>query len=284
MENLKAAAVSSNRILYTPSDFAKSSLLHLQEIGTLKALKAHTSQRDFLNSFLFIVVLDGKGTLDHLGVTYELKAGDCAFVDCRKPYSHTTSEDLWTIKWCHFYGPMMASVYEKYLERGGKTVFTPADPGAFADVVERLYASAESDDHIRDMKINEGLNSLCTLLMNESRYPEKVTVKGGKTRSVMDIKEYLERHYNEKITLEQLSRDFFINKYYLARGFKEQFGPSVISYLLNVRITHAKQMLRFTDKSIEDIGLECGIGALHYFSRVFKDVEGVPPSTYRAQW
>ena len=53
---------------------------------------------------------------------------------------------------------------------------------------------------------------------------------------------------------------------------------TLVTYLQQVRITHAKRMLRFTDKSIEEIGLECGIGELNYFSRVFKKLEGVSGS------
>jgi YesN/AraC family two-component response regulator len=59
---------------------------------------------------------------------------------------------------------------------------------------------------------------------------------------------------------------------------------TITSYLLSVRITHAKQLLRFTNKSVEEIGYEVGIGAPHYFSRVFKEVEGVSPTVYREQW
>ena len=103
-------------------------------------------------------------------------------------------------------------------------------------------------------------------------------------QSVVDVKEYLEQHYSERITLDDLASRFYINKYYLTRVFKEQYGMSITSYLTSLRITHAKQLLRFTDKTVEEIGLECGLGALHYFSRVFKEVEGVAPSTYRAQW
>lgn len=45
--------VSSNRILYTASLFARSSLLHLQEIGSLKAIQSHTSKREGLASYIF---------------------------------------------------------------------------------------------------------------------------------------------------------------------------------------------------------------------------------------
>ena len=64
----------------------------------------------------------------------------------------------------------------------------------------------------------------------------------------------------------------------------EQYGVTLVTYLQQVRITHAKRMLRFTDKSIEEIGLECGIGELNYFSRVFKKLEGVSPSEFRRAW
>ena len=54
--NSTNSIVTSNRILYTPSSFARSSLLTLQEIGTLQALKPHTSSRDNLQSYLFFML------------------------------------------------------------------------------------------------------------------------------------------------------------------------------------------------------------------------------------
>ena len=68
-------SVESERILYTPSTFARSSLLHLQEVGSLKAISAHTSSRKDLVSFLCFVVLDGCGELAYEGNTYFLKKG-----------------------------------------------------------------------------------------------------------------------------------------------------------------------------------------------------------------
>ena len=122
--NNQQSIVTSNRILYTPSSFARTSLLHLQEIGELQAKKRHTSSRSKLQSFLFFTVCSGSGSLSYQGKELTLKTGDCVFIDCEKPYSHTTDEkDLWTLKWVHFYGPQMGSVYKKYCERGGRPVF-----------------------------------------------------------------------------------------------------------------------------------------------------------------
>ena len=278
-----ASIVSSNRVLYTPSAFARTSLLHLQEIGTLQALAPHTSSRSNLQSYLFFTVLSGSGELVYDGKKYELKKGDMVFIDCRKPYSHTTDSNLWSLRWCHFYGPTLSFVYEKYVERGGRPTFRPEETASFLSTLDSLYKLASGSDYIRDMRINEELNRLCTLLMEQSWNPEEATT-APKKLSVVEVKEYLEQHYAEKISLNELSKQFFINKYYLTRVFKEQFGQSITAYLTSLRITHAKQLLRFSEKSVEEIGLKCGLGQLHYFSRVFKEVEGVPPSIYRSQW
>ncbi len=277
-------SVSSHRILYTPSDFARSSLMHLQETGSLQALKEHTSRREGLQSFLFIMVLNGSGELEYKGKTYALNAGSCVFIDCLHPYSHRTSANLWTLRWCHFYGQMLPPIYEKYVSRGGKPVFSPADSDSFISTLNCLYAHAESNDFIRDMRINEELNRLCTLIMAESWNPDGPISSAEKKTRVFAIADYLKAHYSEQISLEDLSSRFFINKFYLTRVFKEQYGVSIYTFLQSIRISHAKQMLRFTNKSIEEIGRECGLVQLSYFSRVFKQVEGVPPSVYRSQW
>lgn len=282
--NSTNSIVTSNRILYTPSSFARSSLLTLQEIGTLEALKPHTSSRDNLQSYLFFYVESGAGKLIYQGNEYELKEGDCVFIDCQLPYSHSTDTNLWTLSWIHFYGSTMQSIYEKYLERGGGPVFRPEDLSPFQHLHKTLYNIASSDDYIRDMKINGELNDLLTLLMNESWHPEERRVPDLKRENINLIKQYLDEHYDEKITLDDLTECFFISKYYLTRVFRKQFGTSISNYLLSIRITKAKQMLRFTDETVENIGYKCGLGAPHYFSRTFKQVEGISPSEYREKW
>lgn len=276
--------VKSNRIIYTPSPFAKTNLIHLQETGQLQAQQPHTSKRSHLSSYLFFIVLQGSGTLEYDGVDYLLKPEDCVFIDCRKSYFHRSSGDLWTLKWAHFYGPNLSGIYEKYTERGGRSVFHPQKPEAFRDLLDELYTIAASTDYIRDMRIFEKLTRLLTLIMEESWHPENNARGSTKKQNLQAVKDYLDQHYDEKISLDNLASLFFINKFYLTRIFKEQFGVSVNSYVLQIRVTHAKQMLRFSDMSIEEIGIKCGIEDANYFSRMFKKVEGISPGEYRKMW
>ena len=281
----KAAVVTSDRVLYTPSGFARDSLLHLQEIGRLTARKPHVSSRSALSSYLFFMVREGEGTLTYEGKTYDLKKGDCVFVDCHNAYSHATSpQKLWTLEWCHFDGLALGRVYGKYVERGGRPVFHPKEEERFQGTWLRLFELAKGTDYLRDMKINESLSALLTLLMEESWHPEDAKDMAVKKSSVVKVRAWLDANYANKITLDDLSARFFVNKYYLTRVFKEQYGQSITSYLLSIRITKAKELLRFSDMTVEEIGMESGLGALHYCSRVFREVEGMPPSNYREQW
>lgn len=248
--NPQSLSVTSSRILYTPSTFARTSLLHLQEVGSLQAIHPHTSTRTNLTSFLCFVVLSGNGALTYEGTTYELSAGDCVFIDCRKAYSHSTgynagsnntsvnidsmaarvnettcekdtanphtnpSTSLWSLQWCHFYAPFLPAIYEKYKERGGSPVFHPDSLTSFTTILTDLYTLASSSDYIRDMRINESLSALLTLLMEQSWHPESKTVS-RKRLELVEIKNYLDEHYTEKIVLDDLAERYYINKYVL---------------------------------------------------------------------
>ena len=72
--NPQSSSVSSSRIIYTPSTFARTSLLHLQEVGSLQAVHPHISQREDLVSFLCFIVLSGEGELSYEEQTYQATA------------------------------------------------------------------------------------------------------------------------------------------------------------------------------------------------------------------
>ena len=211
--------------------------MFLQEAGTLTALAPHSSTRENLRSFLCFVVQNGEGSLEYEGKTYELKTGDCVFIDCRKRYSHSTgniknitiknnipkendrninnknnniiiknslcrnstrpdniqsneneisneikgmkevdeNSKLWSLIWCHFYGSALASVYDKYKERGGRPVFHPNQTSEITEMLNQIFEIAGSSDYIRDMKINTLLCQLWEHLMVYSWNPENVT-------------------------------------------------------------------------------------------------------------
>ena len=167
-----------------------------------------------------------------------------------------------------------------YLEVRGE-VFMPHN--SFEELVKQLYKLAGSSDYIRDMRINESLSTLLTLLMQESWNPDNSAIS-KKRMELVSVKNYMDEHYVEKITLDDLEAQFFINKYYLLKIFKETYGVTISSYLISRRITRAKQLLRFTQMTIDEVGCAVGMDGAGYFSRMFKKSEGISPKKYRKQW
>ena len=162
-------------------------------------------------------------------------------------------------------------------------MFHPADIKPFTDLLTELYDLAAASDYIRDMRINEKLGILLTLLMEQSWHPESVTVS-RKRLELAAVKEYLDEHYAERITLDDLAERFYINKFYLSKIFRETYGTTINNYLISKRITRAKQLLRFTDMTVDEVGAAVGMGDANYFSRMFRKVEGISPREYRKQW
>lgn len=279
-------SVRSSRILYTPSPFARSSLLHLQEVGSLTAIRAHTSKREKLQSYLCFMVEDGEGELVYEGKKYELRSGDVVFIDCRKAYSHSTglnpNTELWSLRWCHFYGPNMGAIYRKYQERGGKPVFQTNQLQSYYDILDKLYNIASSPDYVRDMRIHEKLSSLLILLM-EDAWDDTQMQATPDTLDIQAIKDYLDENFKKRISLDDLADSFYLNKYYLMKLFKDRYGMTINAYLNQARVTWVKQQLRFTDKTVEILAAELQIEPA-YLSRLFKKVEGISPTQFRKSW
>lgn len=120
--------------------------------------------------------------------------------------------------------------------------------------------------------------------MEDAWNPESTKYFAGKILDIQKIKEYIDENYTKKISLDNLSEKFFVNKYYLLRLFKEQYGFTISDYVIRLRITKGKQLLRFSNMSTEKISYECGISSSNYFSRLFKKVEGISPAEYRKVW
>ena len=272
--------VKSKRIQYTPSSFARASLLHLAEVGRLTALKPHTSQRNNLGGFLFLVVEKGAGIVQVGEKSYHLTAGDAAFVDCSCPYSHSTSDDLWSVYWTHFDGPALLAIYNKFLNRSGKPVFTVSDEAQYIELLQKLYKTAEGASYVRDMGINTLLSALLENIMRDCWTEDKHTFKGN----VEEIRLYLENNYMKRITLDSLSERFFMEKTYLGHVFNQAIGTSPIRYLTTIRVRRIKEFLRFTDNTLGEIATKVGFSSEQYLSRVFKEVEGISPGEYRKRW
>jgi len=105
--------------------------------------------------------------------------------------------------------------------------------------------------------------------------------KSPLTKPVMDAIYYIEKNYNKKVTLEEVSKKTHFSVSYFSRLFSNQLGMSFTKYVSNVRIGYVKRLLIQTCKSITEIALDTGYCSGDYLSSQFKNKTGMTPMEFR---
>lgn len=96
-----------------------------------------------------------------------------------------------------------------------------------------------------------------------------------------EVRKFMDTHYVEPITLEQLARSFYVSKEYLSKMFKQEFSCNITDYLLNLRMEKAREWLLDESIPIKTIAEMAGYEDVTYFYRVFKKRFGIAPGEMR---
>jgi len=109
------------------------------------------------------------------------------------------------------------------------------------------------------------------------------TIKGVEELSgvAAEIAGYIDIHYAEEFSLERIAGIFRYNKAYLCKKFKDGTGMTIVNYLNYVRIARAYDLICYTSDSISNISMTVGFSSVHYFTRIFKKIFGMPPGEIR---
>jgi AraC-like DNA-binding protein/mannose-6-phosphate isomerase-like protein (cupin superfamily) len=91
--------------------------------------------------------------------------------------------------------------------------------------------------------------------------------------------DYINEHISEDLSIDKLSSEFYISKYYLMHKFKKQTGYSIHNYILQKRLILAGPLIR-EGKPATEVSIECGFKDYSNFIRAFKKMYGLPPKQY----
>lgn len=123
---------------------------------------------------------------------------------------------------------------------------------------------------------------LLQFLQQIVEYPSLIVpASGSKTDMQKELLVYIQQHYTDKITLQDLAEQFHLSEKYISRYFKEHFYLTFSDYVNHLRLTHAKKLLETTELSVTEIALCSGFPNVSYFIRTFKTCYEKPPLKYR---
>ena len=176
--------------------------------------------------------------------------------------------------------------------------FTPST--VQADVLPVIHISQAPEPIVDCMSIlqeeiqhpNPGQEAICQSLLNviilmilrQKDMRLSITAFNNVSSECISIKEYIDSHFKDPITLDLLAQQTHQNKYYIAHTFKEAFGISPIKYLMERRVEESKYLLEETDLSIGQVGSIIGFSSSSHYSQAFRRSTSLSPNEYRKQF
>ena len=273
----------SIRLIHTPSSLARNTFFYLQEVGYFKTTPPYSTERANLSSYLLIFTLSGRGVLEVNGQKWDLVPGECMFLDCMQHHRYYARDDgVWEFLWVHFHGASSLGYYREFSRYGTATV-PVGDPETFQETFWQIIHLQQEWSVASEIRINQCIVSLLTqLLLDSIRSDRDASAWPAYVKQMVNR---VEHSYAESITLERLAGEFGVSKFHLSREFKRLVGMNFMEYLMRIRLSHAKELLRFSDIPVAEVSQRCGFHDVSHFIRIFKQrEEGNTPLNYRRQW
>lgn len=284
----------SVRCINLPDPFLKETFLYVQEAGRFRTLPGYYTERAGLPSYLVLLTLAGHGKLSYDGVEYQIGRGQAFWIDCRRHHryeraeSGERTENGWEFLWVHFDG-RGAEGYYHYAMRNGFRVFSLSEEERSAEekILTTVLQKVQEKGPAAGILISELLTRMATVLML-SDFSEAKQMKGGTGGYLPDYvrtaREKIEKDYSLEMRLGELAAAGGVSACYLSREFRRCTGKTVMEYLLEVRLSQAKELLRFTDLSVREVAERCGMPNVSHFIESFRKREGATPHAYRKMW
>lgn len=151
-------------------------------------------------------------------------------------------------------------------------------------ILEHMHEQNTRHDVVGSFRARLAFVDLLTLIYELCLQPlEHVNVQSTvKEKTVQQVVSFLESHYAEDVTLDQVQKHLHVSKYYLSRMFKEVTGVTMFEYVYRRRINQARiEFVLDPSVSVTDVCFRVGFKHLAHFSRVFKELVGVTPVQYK---
>lgn len=195
---------------------------------------------------------------------FSLPAGEGVFLRAHVPHSYRG--DPLSTAWCTFIGG------EGLLDYAGVgDFFRFTVPSFLPEDADALYRLASGDSTVISRA------DACYHLVSELL----LATVAAKTTPASLARAYLERHYAEPLTLDEIAAATATDRFSLCRLYMKERGTTVMDDLLRIRIEKAKRLLRFCDDPVGQIGRSCGFSDASYFSFRFRELTGCSPKEYR---
>lgn len=259
---------------------ASESDLYLNVFGHSVTEPLHKAGPCVKSFYLIHFILEGEGKFMVNNVTYHLKKGQGFLIEPDYQVTYISDKaNPWVYVWVGFSGREAGKMLHAVGLSQESPIFTCKEGDKLKKYVFDMLAHNYSNQ-----ADNYRLTGMLYLFLSAIAKAQqtKIETPSGNTY-VNHAIAYIQNHYSLPVSVEEISDYVGINRSYLSSLFKEYTGMSPIKYLQNFRITRAQHMLTVTDISVESIALSCGYQSAEAFHKIFRQLTGMSPKTFRRE-
>ena len=258
------------------------SSLYITDIGYYPCAEGHFRKRQQpISEYVLIYCMEGEGWFKLEEQIYNVRENQFFILPPNHAHSYGADKDSpWTIYWIHFTGPHAAIYSENSQEPMN---IRPAINSRISErqhVFEEIFSTLERSTNLESLRY---ASSLLHYYLASMRYLRLYRPEAPTSPSLIDaVKHYMQENIEKRLTLEQIAHYTGYSPSHFSSLFRKATGESPLAYLNRLKIEHACLLLKTTDMRINQICHKVGISDNYYFSRLFKQYQGISPKQYRS--
>jgi len=267
---------------HSPTKTQMEQSTYITWAGHRKCSKDHVVGPRVLENYKMVFVISGKGYLTQgKHVNKMLSQGDMFILLPReKHFYFADPEDPWEIMWVSFNGKQVAYFFNLLgLDINHCSISNITTHGIIHKMTLLINGLAENRD---------GQLLCISYLLHIFHQIEQISKNNGEIilttnaeSVVQQAVTFIEQNYYMNIYVDMLCQHVNYSRSYLSRHFKKITGMSIPEYISTIRIQNAKVLLQETDLNIQEVSASVGILDPLYFSKLFKNVTGSSPMSYK---
>lgn len=236
----------------------------------------------------FIFVANGEGELLTENDSHKLVEGDIAIICPNTPHTETSQT-----KNCLEY-------YIFAIENLTFDIITDSDSDLRNDVLvynidnmegrklllalfKRAEAELANQKMYYEVYVQSLINEALIYILRKTHVKDIQITDNSVPNECSFVKRYIDIHFGEKLSLNEIAKKSYFSKFYLIHSFKNHYGVTPYQYLLDKRLSEAATLLSSTNLSVTNVTISVGFSSASQLAKAFKEKYGCTPQHYRTQ-
>lgn len=257
----------------------------MQDIFEVHFYRSYSNAVQIRKDYILFFLIRGRAEITSSGKQYKLENEDYIIINCATQYAVSLKKDTLLMEISIKRSSLCSFAHKERL------LFYCVSPGhqgskyeKFRFVLGELLSNYAVKPQGMDLDKMSSLYKVCSYMINYFAVSSEASETVKRNDKMEQIFRYIEEHYREKLSLEEVAGEVFMAPTSFSRYFSREMGVSFINYVTMIRMEYALQELLVSDHPISDIALDNGFGSVSQFNKNFRKKYGMSPSEYKERW